>query len=176
MGLNLARDRLCLVQLSFGAGKAILVKFNKNYDAPNLKKLLKDPFRVKIFHFARFDLASIKKFLDVDISNIFCTKIASKLTRTYAEYHGLKDLCRDLLSVSISKAQQSTDWGANILTKEQQDYAASDVAYLHALRDKLSFMLKREGRYELALNIFEFLPTRVALDLWGWESQDIFAH
>ncbi len=176
MGLNLSRDRLCLLQLSYGDGIAYLVKFNNDFTAHNLKKLLMDESRVKIFHFARFDLASIEISLNIKLKNIFCTKIASKLVRTYTEYHGLKDLCRELLSVTISKAQQTTYWGADILTKEQMEYAASDVLYLHMLREKLNNMLKKEMRYDLAMEICQFLPTRVTLDLAGWQEQDIFSH
>ncbi|MDX1924530.1 MAG: ribonuclease D [Rickettsiaceae bacterium] len=176
MGLNLSRDRLCLLQFSYGDGVAYLVKFDKNYESPNLKKLLSDPNRGKIFHFARFDMAAIELYLGVKMTNIFCTKIASKLVRTYTEYHGLKDLCRDLISVNISKAQQTTYWGSAELTKEQIEYAGSDVYHLHALRSVLSNMLEKENRLDLANEIFKFLPTRVSLDIAGWVDQDIFAH
>lgn len=175
MGLNIKRDRLCVLQLSYGDGNAYLVKFNKDYSAPNLRKILEDKKRQKIFHFARFDMASIKYYLGVDLDNIFCTKISSKLVRTYTDYHGLKELCRELLGVNLSKQQQSTDWGGLDLTKEQIDYAASDVLYLHRLRDILKNMLIREGRLDLAQNIFNFLHNRVDLDLGGWEG-DIFQH
>ncbi|MDX1917016.1 MAG: ribonuclease D [Rickettsiaceae bacterium] len=176
MGLNLARDRLCLLQLSFNTKEIFLIKFNKNYDAPNLKRLLQDGSRVKIFHYARFDIAAIQKFLNIEIENIFCTKIASRLVRTYTDYHGLKELCRELLGITLSKAQQSSYWGANTLSKEQRQYAAFDVAYLHELRNKLTIMLRDEERYELAMKICKFLPTRAALDLEGWNDIDIFAH
>ncbi|WP_253307593.1 ribonuclease D [Rickettsia endosymbiont of Orchestes rusci] len=177
MGLNLHRDKLCLLQLSNGNGDAYLINFlNKNYDAPNLKKLLLDKERCKIFHFARFDLASIKKYLQIDLENIFCTKIASKLVRTYTESHGLKELCRELLSMQLSKQQQSSYWGAEQLSNEQKEYAAKDVLYLHQLRDILQKMLIAEERLEIAENIFKFLPTRSNLDLLGWSDIDIFMH
>ena len=177
MGLNIKRDRLCLVQISNGGSDSYLIKFDQgNYAAPNLKKLLNDPKSIKIFHFARFDLASIQHYLDVKINNIFCTKIASRLVRTYTDYHGLKDLCRELLGVHISKQQQSSYWGNATISKEQEDYAAGDVLYLHKLRDALTEMLKRENRLELAQEIFKFLPTRVSLDLLGWGDVDIFSH
>ncbi|WP_341792716.1 MULTISPECIES: ribonuclease H-like domain-containing protein [unclassified Rickettsia] len=177
MGLNLHRDKLCLLQLSNGNGDAYLINFlNKNYDAPNLKKLLLDKERGKIFHFARFDLASIKKYLQIDLENIFCTKIASKLVRTYTESHGLKELCRELLSIQLSKQQQSSYWGAEQLSNEQKEYAAKDVLYLHQLRDILQKMLIAEERLEIAENIFKFLPTRSNLDLLGWSDIDIFMH
>jgi ribonuclease D len=177
MGLNIKRDRLCLVQISNGGSDSYLIKFDQgNYAAPNLKKLLNDPKSIKIFHFARFDLASIQHYLGVEINNIFCTKIASRLVRTYTDYHGLKDLCRELLGVHISKQQQSSYWGSATISKEQEDYAAGDVLYLHKLRDALTDMLKRENRLELAQEIFKFLPTRVSLDLLGWGDADIFAH
>jgi len=177
MGLNLHRDKLCVLQLSNGNGNAYLVQFiNKNYAAPNLKKLLLDKNRCKIFHFARFDLASIKQYLQIDIENIFCTKIASKLVRTYTEAHGLKELCRELLGVQLSKQQQSSYWGSVELTKEQQEYAARDVLYLHQLRSILTNMLIQEGRIDIANKIFHFLPTRSSLDLLGWDEIDIFTH
>ena len=177
MGLNLHRDKLCVLQLSNGNGNAYLVQFiNKNYAAPNLKKLLLDKNRCKIFHFARFDLASIKQYLQIDIENIFCTKIASKLVRTYTEAHGLKELCRELLGVQLSKQQQSSYWGSVELTKEQQEYAARDVLYLHQLRSILTDMLIQEGRIDIANKIFQFLPTRSSLDLLGWSEIDIFTH
>ncbi|MFY9590108.1 ribonuclease D [Rickettsia endosymbiont of Halotydeus destructor] len=177
MGLNLHRDNLCLLQLSNGNGDAHLINFiNKNYAAPNLKKLLLDKNRCKIFHFARFDLAAIKKYLQIDLENIFCTKISSKLVRTYTESHGLKDLCRELLSLQLSKQQQSSYWGAEQLSNEQKEYAAKDVLYLHQLRDILQKMLIAENRLEIAKNIFNFLPTRANLDLLGWSEIDIFAH
>ncbi|MFP3017374.1 MULTISPECIES: ribonuclease D [unclassified Candidatus Tisiphia] len=177
MGLNLHRDRLCLLQLSNGDGKAYLVNFiDKNYVAPNLKKLLLDKNRCKIFHYARFDLAAIKKYLGIDLENIFCTKISSKLVRTYTDSHGLKDLCRELLSVQISKQQQSSYWGRLDLTAEQKEYAAKDVLYLHQLRAILQDMLLAENRLDIAKQIFKFLPIRANLDLVGWNDIDIFMH
>lgn len=177
MGLNNLRDRLCVVQLSDGKGDAHLVQINpKNYHAPRLKALLEDPKRVKIFHFARFDVAILKHYLKAEVAPVYCTKIASKLCRTYTDRHGFKDLCREMLGVDISKQQQSSDWGADELTPEQVNYAASDVLYLHALREKLEAQLAREGRRELAQSCFAFLPTRAALDLAGWPETDIFAH
>ncbi|MFU7501416.1 MAG: ribonuclease D [Candidatus Tisiphia sp.] len=177
MGLNLHRDRLCLLQLSNGDGKAYLVNFiDKNYVAPNLKKLLLDKNRCKIFHYARFDLAAIKKYLGIDLENIFCTKISSKLVRTYTDSHGLKDLCRELLSVQISKQQQSSYWGRLDLTAEQKEYAAKDVLYLHQLRATLQDMLLVENRLDIAKQIFKFLPIRANLDLVGWNDIDIFMH
>ncbi|MGL4226223.1 MAG: ribonuclease D [Rickettsia sp.] len=177
MGLNLQRDKLCLLQFSNGNGEAHLVHFvNQDYTAPHLKALLLDKTRCKIFHFARFDLAAIKKYLSIDLENIFCTKISSKLVRTYTDSHGLKDLCRELLSINISKQQQSSYWGAKNLSPEQQEYAAKDVLYLHQLRDILQKMLLRENRLELAHDIFRFLPTRANLDLIGWNEIDIFMH
>lgn len=176
MGLNNHRDRLCVVQLSNGNGDAHLVQFQKGvYDAPNLKKLLSKP-DTKIFHFARFDVAILKHYLGIDVYPLFCTKIASKLVRTYTDSHGLKELCRELLGQAISKQQQSSDWGANTLSKDQQEYAAADVLYLHRIRDTLKEMLLREGRLALAQKCFEFLPTRVELDLLGWPEEDIFQH
>lgn len=177
MGLNLLRDKLCLLQFSNGDGNAYLVNFlNKNYDAPNLKKLLLDKSKCKIFHFARFDLASIKQYLQIDLENIFCTKIASKLVRTYTESHGLKELCRELISVPISKQQQSSYWGSHQLTNEQKEYAAKDVLYLHRLMEVLQKMLLAEGRLDIAEKIFKFLPVRADLDLQGWNDIDIFMH
>ena len=177
MGLDPHRDRLCLVQLSAGDGDAHLVQFAKGtYDAPNLKALLADPTKVKIFHFARFDVAVLSHYLGVTCTPVYCTKIASKLIRTYTDRHGLKDLCRELLGVDISKQQQSSDWGADDLTPAQLQYAASDVLYLHQLVEKLDVMLEREGRAHLADACFRFLPTRAELDLAGWAETDIFAH
>lgn len=177
MGLNLLRDKLCLLQFSNGDGNAHLVQFlNQDYNSPNLKAILSDKDRCKIFHFARFDLAAIKKYLNVELENIFCTKVSSKLVRTYTESHGLKDLCRELLGVNISKQQQSSYWGAENLSQEQKDYAAKDVLYLHRLREALKEMLIKENRLELAQNIFQFLPTRASLDLLGWGEIDIFTH
>ena len=177
MGLNPHRDRLCLVQLSGGNGDAQIVRFPVGrYEAPRLKALLTDPAVLKIFHFARFDLAVIKQFLGVMPQPIYCTKIASRLCRTFTDRHGLKDLCRDLLNVELSKEQQSSDWGAAELTPAQLKYAASDVLHLHALKAKLDDMLAREGRREIAEACFRFLPTRAQLDLAGWAEEDIFAH
>lgn len=176
MGLLHARDRLCLVQLSNGDGNAHLVQFeNGTYDAPNLKKMLSNPEVMKLFHFARFDVAIMKRYLEVDFPNIYCTKIASKLVRTYTDKHGLRHLCRELLGVDISKQFQSSDWGAKELSSEQLNYAASDVYYLHRLKAILDGMLEREGRKELAQSCFDFLGTRANLDLLGW-SGDIFEH
>jgi ribonuclease D len=177
MGLNPHRDRLCLVQLSAGDGTGHLVQLAAGaYDAPNLKALLADPKVLKLFHFARFDVAVLRHYLGVDTAPIYCTKIASRLTRTFTDRHGLKDLCRDLLGVELSKQQQSSDWGAAELSDEQLRYAASDVLYLHRLRERLDEMLAREGRTEIARRCFEFLPTRARLDLEGWPELDIFAH
>ncbi len=177
MGLDLPRDRLCLLQLSAGDGACHLVQFPKGqYDAPNLKALLSDPSVTKLFHFARFDIAAIRRYLEIDCTPVYCTKIASKLVRTYTDRHGLKDLCRELLGVEISKQQQSSDWGAKELSRDQLNYAASDVLYLHRLKTTLDEMLAREGRSELAQACFDFLPTRATLDLAGWNEIDIFAH
>ncbi|WP_425364088.1 ribonuclease D [Candidatus Tisiphia endosymbiont of Hybos culiciformis] len=177
MGLKVHRDRLCLLQMSNGDGDAYLVNFiDKSYAAPNLKKLLLDKNRCKIFHYARFDLAAIKKYLEIDLENIFCTKISSKLVRTYTDSHGLKDLCRELLSVQISKQQQSSYWGRSELTEEQKEYAAKDVLYLHQLRAILQDRLLVENRLDLAEQIFKFLPIRANLDLIGWNDIDIFMH
>ncbi|PCJ03213.1 MAG: ribonuclease D [Alphaproteobacteria bacterium] len=176
MGLKPGRDRLCLVQLSSGDGNAHLVQMlDPSFDAPNLKKLVSNPDILKLFHFARFDVAVMKEYLGVDCPNIYCTKIASKLVRTYTDRHGLKNICRELLGVDISKQQQSSDWGAEELTPEQISYAASDVYYLHKLRAQLNKMLEREGRVDLAQSCFEFMATRTALDLKGWPD-DIFEH
>lgn len=177
MGLHPHRDRLCVVQLSNGDGSADVVQIPQGAtDAPNLKKLLGDPAVVKIFHFARFDLAALYKAFGVMPQPVYCTKIASRLTRTYTDRHGLKDLVRELLGVDLSKHQQSSDWGADTLTDAQLAYAASDVLHLHALRDKLDTMLARENRTELAAACFGFLPVRARLDLDGWSEEDIFAH
>jgi len=177
MGLNPHRDRLCVVQLSAGDGTAHLVQIAAGaYDAPNLKRLLADRHVLKLFHFARFDIAILYQYLRVMPQPLYCTKIASRLCRTFTDRHGLRDLCKDLLSVDLKKEQQSSDWGAKLLTDEQQRYAASDVLHLHALRSKLDDMLAREGRAELAQRCFEFLPARAVLDLAGWAEQDIFAH
>jgi ribonuclease D len=177
MGLNPHRDRLCLVQLSAGDGNAHLVQFAPDgYEAPRLKRLLADPAVLKLFHFARFDLAMLYRYLGVMARPVYCTKIASRLARTFTDKHGLRDLCKDLLGVDLSKQQQSSDWGAPSLTEDQLRYAASDVLHLHALRMRLDAMLAREDRAELAGSCFDFLPTRVLLDLEGWAEQDIFAH
>jgi len=177
MGLNPLRDRLCVVQLSDGNGTAHLVKFNGPvYDAPNLQKLLADEERVKIFHFGRFDLAVIAHYLDVMPTPVYCTKIVSKLVRTYTDRHGLKDLCQELLNVTLDKQQQSSNWGADSLTAAQQKYAASDVLYLHRLRDALDARLDTEARDHYAAAAFEFLPIRALMDLEGFETMDIFAH
>jgi ribonuclease D len=177
MGLNPHRDRLCLVQLSAGDGDAHLVRLKKGeYTAPNLKKLLKDPKVLKIYHFARFDLAVIQKYLGVVAGPVYCTKIASKLSRTSTDRHGLKDLCRELIGVEISKQQQCSDWGADDYSDAQKEYAASDVLYLHKLKMKLDKLLKREGRANLAQAAFDFLPARAEMDLIGWAETDIFSH
>ena len=177
MGLVTSRDRLCVVQLSPGDGSADVVQIAKDQmRAPNLEKLLTDPGRTKIFHFARFDIAALKNRFGIEVSPVYCTKIASKLVRTYTDRHGLKDLARELLGVDISKQQQSSDWGADKLIDAQLDYAASDVLYLHDLKRHLDRMLEREGRAELAQKCFDFLPARADLDLAGWPEIDIFAH
>ncbi|KZB71460.1 MULTISPECIES: ribonuclease D [Thalassospira] len=177
MGLNPHRDRLCVVQLSRGDGNAHLVKFDgEDYSAPNLKKLLADPSVLKLFHFGRFDIAVMDKYLGVRCAPVYCTKIASKLVRTYTDRHGLKDVLRETVGVEISKQQQSSDWGAAELSKEQIDYAASDVLYLHKAKEELDRRLVREGRMEMAQACFDFLPMRATLDLAGWEETDIFAH
>ncbi len=177
MGLDLSRDRLCLAQLSSGDGNAHLVQFPQgNYDAPNLKSLLSNPDVLKLFHFARFDLAAIYRYLGVVCQPAYCTKVASKMVRTFTDRHGLKDICKELLDVDISKQQQSSDWGAATLSNEQLKYAASDVLYLHRLRERLDEMLEREGRTDLAQACFSFLPYRAQLDLLNWNEPDIFAH
>ena len=177
MGLQLGRDRLCLVQLSAGDETSHLVQFRDGrYEAPNLVKLLSDPAVTKLFHFARFDIAMLQRHLGVVCQPIYCTKIASKLVRTFTDRHGLKDLCKDLIGVDLAKQQQSSDWGAAELSEEQLRYAASDVAHLHRLRERLDTMLEREGRSALAAACFAFLPARAALDLAGWAEEDIFAH
>lgn len=176
-GLNPQRDRLCLIQLSSGDGTAHLVQPDpSSYDAPRLKALLTDPGVLKIFHFARFDLAVIEKYLGVTVSPVYCTKIASKLVRTYTDRHGLKDITAELLGIELSKQQQSSDWAASTLTQQQLAYAASDVLHLHALKAKLDAMLEREGRGHFAKAAFEFLPVRAKLDLAGFGEDDIFAH
>ena len=177
LGLNPHRDRLCLVQLSWGNGDADLVQIMKGQtQAPNLQKLLGDKSVLKLFHFARFDMAILAKTFGVMPAPVYCTKIASKLSRTYTDRHGLKDLVRELLGVEISKQQQSSDWGAGLLSDAQQNYAASDVLYLHKLKERLDVMLAREGRTALAGSCFSFLSTRVDLDLAGWPDTDIFSH
>ena len=189
LGLNLARDRLCVVQVSSGNGDAHLVqmplrdhKGDRPYagsglkTAPNLCRQLADPKRLKLMHFARFDIASVYAYLGVLMTNVYCTKLASRLVRTSTDRHGLRDLCKEFLDVEISKVQQTSDWGAESLSPEQVDYAASDVLYLHGLEDALDHLLEREGRAELAQKCFDFLPHRSQLDLLGWEERDIFAH
>jgi ribonuclease D len=177
LGLNPHRDRLCVVQLSPGDGSADIVQISKGQvEAPNLKALLEDPAKTKIFHFARFDVAVLKNALNIDVNPVYCTKIASKLVRTYTDRHGLKDLTRELIGVELSKQQQSSDWAREHLSEAQQTYAASDVLYLHALKERLDEMLEREDRKSLADACFEFLKTRAALDLSGWPETDIFAH
>jgi ribonuclease D len=177
MGLRLGRDPLCVVQLSAGDGDAHVVRLSRpDYDCPNLKRLLADPAVLKIFHYGRFDIAMFLRNLGVVTTPVYCTKIASRLARTYTDRHGLKDLIKELLNVDISKQQQCSDWGADALSPEQVAYAASDVLSLHALKAKLDQMLEREGRTELAKACFDFLPCRAGLDLAGWEDVDIFAH
>jgi ribonuclease D len=177
LGLNPFRDRLCLAQLSAGDGVCHAVQFEPGqYAAPNLKKLLTDRKVTKLFHYARFDVAVFRRYLGVMTGPIYCTKIASKLVRTYTDKHGLKDLVKELLGTDLSKEQQSSDWGAPTLTEKQLAYAANDVAYLHRLREALDTMLAREGRTELARACFQFLPARAQLDLSGWAETDIFAH
>ena len=178
LGLITARDRLCLVQIADGRGDEHLVRFaaNSSYAAPNLRAVLGDPARIKLFHFARFDLAALHHYLGVWATPVFCTKIASKLTRTYTDRHGLKEIVRELLAKEISKQQQSSDWGADTLSDAQQEYAASDVRYLHAMHEIFVRRLEREGRTALAQASFDFLPTRALLDLAGWADRDIFSH
>ncbi|WP_369026325.1 ribonuclease D [Qipengyuania sp. RANM35] len=178
MGLVTKRDRLCVVQISDGNGDEHLVRFgpNSTYDAPNLKAVLGDPARLKLFHFARFDLAAIEYYLGVMAAPCYCTKIASKLVRTYTDRHGLKNLIEEVLSGTISKAQQSSDWGGPELSDAQREYAASDVRYLHRLKDELDRRLEREGRTAIAQACFDFLPTRARLDIAGWAEHDIFSH
>lgn len=178
MGLITTRDRLCLLQISDGQGDEHLVRFaaGSDYAAPNLRAVLADPARIKLYHFARFDLAAIHYYLKVMAAPVFCTKIASKLVRTYTDRHGLKELVRELLGKEISKQQQSSDWGAAVLSDAQQDYAASDVRYLHAMHAILVERLAREGRTAMADACFEFLPTRALLDIAGWAERDIFSH
>jgi ribonuclease D len=178
MGLNPSRDRLCVVQLSDGNGDEHLVRFKRGSDfsAPNLKRLLADSQRLKLYHFARFDLGIMKAYLGIMAGPVYCTRTASRLVRTYTDRHGLKDLVKDLLNIDLSKAQQTSDWGAPELSDAQRDYAASDVRYLHQLKAKLDERLAREERTALARACFDFLPTRAMLDIAGWPEQDIFAH
>lgn len=178
MGLLTPRDRLCVVQISDGGGNEHLVRFapGSDYAAPNLRAVLADPARLKLYHFGRFDLAAIQHYLGVVAAPVYCTKIASRLVRTYTDRHGLKELVRELLGQELSKAQQSSDWGSPNLSDAQREYAASDVRYLHAMKTELDRRLVREGRMELAQACFDFLPTRAALDLAGWPETDIFAH
>jgi ribonuclease D len=178
MGLIAGRDRLCLVQLSDGKGDEHLVRFHRgsDYGAPRLKALLSDPDRLKLYHFARFDVGIMQAYLGIMAAPLYCTRTASRLVRTYTDRHGLKDLVKELLNVDLSKQQQCSDWGADDLTDAQRDYAASDVRYLHALKDKLDERLEREGRMPLAQACFDFLPARALLDIAGWPDQDIFAH
>ena len=178
MGLHPGRDRLCLVQISDGGGDEHLVRFGPQSDfaAPNLKAVLADPARLKLYHFARFDIASIQAYLNIVAAPVYCTKIASRLVRTYTDRHGLKELVREILQTDLSKAQQSSDWGGPDLSDAQREYAASDVRYLHRLREALDVRLVREKRMELAQACFDFLPARAALDLAGWPETDIFAH
>ena len=178
MGLITPRDRLCVVQLSDGGPDEHLVRFaaDSDYAAPNLKALLSDPERLKLYHFGRFDIAAIQHYLGVVAAPVYCTKIASRLVRTYTDRHGLKELVRELLGQDDSKQQQSSDWGSPVLSEAQKDYAASDVRFLHRMKEELDRRLIREGRMELAQSCFDFLPTRAALDLAGWPEIDIFAH
>ncbi len=177
LGLNPHRDRLCVVQLSAGDGTADVVQIARGQtEAPNLAALMLDPAKPKIFHFARFDVAVLRHYLGIEVTPVWCTKIASKLVRTYTDRHGLKDITRELLGVELSKQQQSSDWAAAELSDAQLSYAASDVLHLHGLKEKLEFMLEREGRSHIARACFDFLPMRAELDLKGWEETDIFAH
>ena len=177
LGLVPRRDKLCLVQLSSGDGNAHLVQLDRSsYDAPNLKALFANPAVTKIFHYARFDVAVIKHYLGVDTAPLYCTKIASRLTRTYTDRHGLKDLVKELLGIELNKQQQSSDWGAHVLSDAQKQYAAQDVIYLHELKSRLDQMLAREGRQDVARACFGFIPPRAALDLSGWTEEDVFAH
>jgi ribonuclease D len=177
LGLNPRRDKLCVVQLSAGDGNAHLVQLDRsNYDAPRLKALMGNPQVMKIFHYARFDVATLKYYLNVEVSPVYCTKIASKLVRTYTDKHGLKDLVKELLGIELNKQQQSSDWGAHLLSDAQKQYAAQDVLYLHELRSRLDQMLEREGRAEMARKCFDFVPVRAALDLGGWTEDDVFSH
>ncbi|MCB9983772.1 MAG: ribonuclease H-like domain-containing protein [Rhodospirillales bacterium] len=177
LGLNPERDPLCLVQLSAGDGNAHIVQLDRaNYEAPNLKALISNENALKIFHFARFDITIMKKYLEVDCTPVYCTRTASRLARTYTDRHGLRECCRELLGVELNKQQQSSDWGAEEINDAQLQYAANDVLHLHALKDKLDIMLEREDRMALAQKCFDFLPVRADLDLAGWSADDIFAH
>ncbi|HCQ71216.1 MAG: ribonuclease D [Alphaproteobacteria bacterium] len=177
MGLNLYRDPLCVVQLSDGDGEAHVVQLDRQtYDAPNLKAVLGDQSRIKIFHYARFDVAVIRQYLDTECTPVYCTRTVSRLVRTYTDRHGLRECCRDLLRVDINKQQQSTDWGAEDLSDAQLLYAATDVLHLHKLKAKMDMMLERAGRTELAQKCFDFIPVRAELDALGWGSQDLFEH
>lgn len=176
MGLNPHRDALCVVQLSAGDGTAHVIQLDRDFDCPNLKAMMADEKRLKIFHFARFDVAMMKHWLGIDCKPVWCTKIASKLARTYTDRHGLKDVSREIAGVDMSKAQQSSDWGADTLTDAQLQYCASDVLHLHVIKQGLEAMLEREGRTAMAQACFDFLPTRADLDLSGWPDTDIFAH
>ncbi|MGE4253497.1 MAG: ribonuclease D [Parvibaculaceae bacterium] len=177
LGLNPLRDKLCVVQLSSGDGNAHIVQLDRsNYTAPRLRELLVNPAIMKIFHFARFDVAVLKHYLGIETGPVYCTKIASKLTRTYTDRHGLKDLVKELLGIELNKQQQSSDWGAHVLSDAQKQYAAQDVLYLHELKTRLDQMLEREGRAQLARACFDFLPVRATLDLMGWTEDDVFAH
>ena len=178
LGLNVHRDALCLVQLSAGDGTCHLVKFDlkKPYKAKNLAALLEDKAILKIFHYARFDVATLNHYLNVNVANIYCTKIASKLSRTYTDKHGLKDLCGSMLDIEISKEVRTSNWSADVLTEAQQAYAATDVLYLHELKDQLDSLLKSTGRLAIAQHCFDFIPTLVSLDLMGWDGPQIFAH
>ena len=177
LGLKPHRDRLCVVQISTGDGNAVLIQIdNKPNQAPRLKALLENPAVLKIFHFARFDIAVLKHHLGADTSPIYCTKIASRLTRTYTDRHGLKDILKELLGIEANKQQQSSDWGAHVLSEAQKQYAAQDVLYLHEMKSRLDQMLERENRTALAKACFDFLPSRAALDLLGWSEEDVFAH
>ncbi len=176
MGLNPFRDALCVVQLSAGDGTAHVVQLDRSFDCPNLKAILTDTTRLKLFHFARFDVAMMRHWLGIDCAPVWCTKIASKLCRTYTDRHGLKDVAREIVGVDMSKAQQSSDWGAETLSDAQLQYCASDVLHLHAIKAGLEAMLERENRMDLAQACFDFLPIRARLDLEGWADTDIFAH
>ena len=176
-GLNTLRDRLCVVQLAGADGACHLVHYpTPNYDSPNLRRLVNDTSVLKLFHFGRFDIAALNHYIGTDCRPVYCTKIASRLTRTYTDRHGLRELCREFLGIDLSKEQQSSDWAAPELSKAQQEYAASDVLYLHRLKEALDGRLEREGRMEMAQAAFNFLPTRAAMDIAGFEAEDIFAH